>query len=305
MSGEAPSGGRAGDRCGVCGGEIGPRWPAREMMLGLRTRFTYGACDTCGALQLLDPPEDFRPFYGDGYYSFADDLEAEFAEDAVRAAQGQAVRRLLAPEVPEAQAPPMPGVRRALLAMRPLGLQARARVLDVGCGAGRLPYLLHLAGFAGVEGADAFLAVAPAYARGPRIHKARLEEMEGGWDVIMLHHAFEHLGDPVGALRAVAARLAASGRVLLRLPLCDSYAWRRYRSDWVQLDAPRHLFLHTRASLARAAAAAGLVVERVVCDSYEFQFWGSEQYRLDIPLNAPGGWRHGAGAPLFTPAQLA
>lgn len=291
--------------CGVCEAPIGRRWGAREMMLGLRTPFVYGACTQCAAVQLLDPPADFAPFYGEGYYSFADDLEAEFADPAARAAAAQAVALLLAPDVPQAEAPPMPGVRRALLALRPLELPSDARVLDVGCGSGRLPFLLHLAGFGAVQGVDAFLPADRAYAQGPTIRRGRLEDLEGGWDLLMMHHAFEHLADPVGELRAACERMAPDGRVLLRLPLSDSYAWRRYGADWVQLDAPRHLFLHTRRSLAIAALRAGLTVERVVCDSYEFQFWGSEQYRLGIPLNDAAGWRHGAGAPLFTPVQLA
>jgi hypothetical protein len=73
----------------------------------------------------------------------------------------------------------------------------------------------------------------------------------------------------------------------------------------VQLDAPRHLFLHTRRSLEIVAEQAGLYVDAVVHDSYELQFWGSEQYRRDIPLNSEGSYRWGAGAPIFSPEQIA
>ena len=132
-----------------------------------------------------------------------------------------------------------------------------------------------------------------------------LEDLEGGWDVIMLHHAFEHLADPARLLREAARRLAPGGKILLRLPMADSYAWLRYRADWVQLDAPRHLFLHTRRSLAHAADAAGLRVEATVCDSHELQFWGSEQYLRDIPLNDPRSYRFDRSGALFAPARLA
>ena len=290
--------------CGVCNGAIGERWAAREMMLGLRDRFAYGACRRCGALQLLDPPADPGPYYGAGYYSFGGDLDVEFADPGLRQERGKAVRALLAARDDAVADVAVPDTRRPLLSLRRLGLKPQARLLDLGCGAGRLPYLLRLAGYEGVVGADAFLPVDRTYACGLVIRRAELAQLEGGWDAIMMHHAFEHLAGPVAVLRQAAERLAPGGRVLLRLPLADSYACQRYRADWVQLDAPRHLFLHTRRSLAHAVGAAGLRVEAVVCDSYELQFAGSEQYRLDIPLNDPRGWRS-TDPPLFAPERIA
>jgi hypothetical protein len=121
----------------------------------------------------------------------------------------------------------------------------------------------------------------------------------------MFHHSFEHLADPAETLRQVEARLAPGGRCLIRLPLADSEAWAQYGVDWVQLDAPRHLFLHTRRSLALLAEGAGLEIEAVEHDSYALQFWGSEQYRRDIPLMSEQSYRWGAGAPVFTTEQIA
>jgi hypothetical protein len=52
----------------------------------------------------------------------------------------------------------------------------------------------------------------------------------------------------------------------------------------VQLDAPRHLVVHTRRSMAIVADQAGLEITDVVYDSTAFQFWASELYQNDIPL---------------------
>jgi len=59
------------------------------------------------------------------------------------------------------------------------------------------------------------------------------------------------------------------------------------RTYWIQLDAPRHLFLHTCAGTELLCQKAGLVVEDVLWNSSEFQFIGSDQCRDGIPLVSP------------------
>jgi hypothetical protein len=93
-----------------------------------------------------------------------------------------------------------------------------------------------------------------------------------------------------------------NGRILIRVPTCSSAAWREYRDNWVQLDAPRHLYLHSRESLRLMAEQHGLRIERMDDDSGTFQFWGSEQYRRGIPLNDPRG--HGKVHRLFSKMEM-
>ena len=98
--------------------------------------------------------------------------------------------------------------------------------------------------------------------------------------------------------------LKPEGVALVRIPVADSWAWRHYGADWVQLDPPRHLFLHTRRSMDLLAAAAGLKVERVVHDSTAFQFWGSEQYRRGIPLQDPRSYARNPRASAFSAGEI-
>jgi len=51
----------------------------------------------------------------------------------------------------------------------------------------------------------------------------------------------------------------------------------------VQLDPPRHFYVHSIESIEILGNQSGLSLYKVIYDSTSFQFWGSEQYRHDIP----------------------
>lgn len=277
--------------CRICAA-TGPhaRFRAREMQLGLREEFDYFRCTSCGCLQIETVPADLGRFYPSTYYSFTAPAAASVdrslgsrlrhARDRAAVLGGGAWGRALLAIFPE-------GALQPVGALRPT---RDARILDVGSGAGTHLRALQRLGFTRLLGIDPFLDRDRTDPSGPRLLKRSVHEVEGtaAWDLIMYHHVFEHVPDPVDQLRSVARLLAPGGTCLLRIPVSDGDAWERYGTDWVQLDAPRHLHLHTRASLTEAARRAGLVVAGVTHDSTAFQFWGSELYRRDVPLAALG-----------------
>lgn len=56
--------------CNICGNDKGNRQhEAREMAFGLRDKFTYLECGSCGCLQLLNIPADMSRYYPGDYYS--------------------------------------------------------------------------------------------------------------------------------------------------------------------------------------------------------------------------------------------
>ena len=107
--------------------------------------------------------------------------------------------------------------------------------------------------------------------------------ISGGWDIVMFHHSFEHVSDPEAVLSRVHQMLNPAGCCVIRVPVASSFAWEHYGVNWVQLDAPRHLFLHSDESMKVLAERTGFDVFSVEYDSTALQFWGSEQFARDIP----------------------
>ncbi|MBA3672023.1 MAG: class I SAM-dependent methyltransferase, partial [Gemmatimonadaceae bacterium] len=159
-----------------------------------------------------------------------------------------------------------------------------SRILDVGCGQGLLLQRLVDAGFDGAIGIDPFIAADARYAGRILVKRGTLDEMDGTFDLVMFHHSLEHIGSQRDTLARAAELLRDGGHCLVRIPVADSWAWEEYRDRWVQLDAPRHLFLHSVNSLRQLAESVGLQLDRVVHDSTAFAMEGSELYRRDRPL---------------------
>ena len=268
------------------------------MMYGSRERFAYFVCAECGCLQIADIPSDLGRHYPSQYYSLAPangrrmSWRRRMAARWEAARQGGLIGRLCAALKPNEE----------LRLLCDIGIGPDDAILDVGCGRGDRVKMLIEAGFRRAEGVDAFLAGDVTFEGRVVARPGRIEDVAGPYRLVMFHHSLEHMPDQQAALSRARDLVGAAGRVLVRVPTCSSVAWSDYRENWVQLDAPRHLYLHSRDSLRRLAEDCGFQVSRMIDDSGSFQFWGSEQYRRGIALNDPAG--HGKANKLFTKAEM-
>ena len=274
-------------KCRMCGsGDARRQIAVREMMFGTRTVFQYVECSGCEGLQIDRIPDNLSEFYPDDYYSFSTPegsitIKARVGiflrrlQRRAHLAGYEALERLLALRMGPIVTPK---------ALANLTVSPTARILDVGCGAGSLLIVLRNAGFLHPYGVDPFLPRSISYPGGVRVARAALSEMRGPFDLIMLHHVFEHLPDPLQTLRECRDLLASDGQLLLRFPSVPCEAFDVYGTDWLALDAPRHLHIVSRVGLESMAHAAGLKISSWSQDSEAQQFWGSEQYQRDIPL---------------------
>ena len=301
------------DICSICGNTASNRvFTAREMMFGRRDRFEYLECARCGCVQLKTVPKDLSPYYPDNYL----DIAARYAPRSVlvrflrhhRARHwlngGDPLGRLMAAMFGAPQDIGF-GIVNPYVWLRRCGVGFDSEILDVGCGSGALLLMLRDDGFPNVEGVDLFIRESLTYENGVRILKGDISGIQKQYDLIMLHHSFEHMPEPLAVLKQLRHLLRPNRFVVIRIPVASSFAYRKYGADWVQLDAPRHLYLHTVKSMELLAAASGFRIADVVHDSTEFQFWASEQYRDDIPLRDERSYLTNPGRSLFPPTQIA
>ena len=273
----------------------------REQMFGELEEFDYVECANCGAVQIGRIPGDLARHYGGGYYSL----------DVSRESLVKLALKLLRARDARGQRTPGGGLVRRLAPLPPLpswftqlGMGFDDRILDVGCGSGQFLLALRNSGYRNLEGVDPYLASDVRYGGGVRISKCGIEGATGKYKLVAMLDSFEHMPDQLSALRAARGLLDEPGFVVIRMPVV-AWAWREYREHWVQLDAPRHLTLHTRKSFGILSAEADLSITHVVDDSSAFQIWGSEQYLRGISLNAPESLAVNSDSAVFTPSELA
>ena len=298
--------------CRICDNRSGNEtYIAREQQLGLGDEFEYFKCSECGCLQISEIPTDLSKYYPPNYYSYRPCQPSfDFSRTGVGGYKLRLVVRLLTrhyygrknvvgkllseKSVVSGEFPLW--VRRQQLDLK---LRPTSRILDVGCGRGQALVDLHALGFKNLTGADPFLESDFTYDNGIRIYKRNIDEMEGEFDFIMLNHSFEHMPDQLSTLAKLKQLVKSNCYLLIRIPVVDSYYWRQYGLNWAALDAPRHLYLHTRESLKLLATQAGFTVSELVFDSDGFTSWASEQYAAGISLVDPRSYNVNPASSIF------
>ncbi len=248
------------------------------MMYGLREEFLYFRCASCGALQLADTHLDISKYYPNDYYSFKPATAKKYF-----------LGRFLANWY--LNRPRFPGLHvvshlKGYTAWIDLlkGLKKDAAILDIGCGTGGLLRRISTWGFTNLTGVEPYINGDISYPGGVKIIKADVLQHQDEYDLIMLHHSFEHMNNPLEIMLHLAQMLRRGGKILIRTPVSDSFAFRKYGVSWYQLDAPRHIFLHTTKSVTILAKESGLVLQQIAYDSTENQILDSEKYARDITL---------------------
>lgn len=137
---------------------------------------------------------------------------------------------------------------------RRLGGRTGLRILDVGCGDGRL--FEHLSRYGRVEGIEPDAASRAAGSPHGEIHPVPFIAplpIHGPYDVILMLDVLEHLSDAQGALGLAHQLLAPGGLMVLTVPALPLL--------WTHHDVVnRHVLRYGRGALRREMATAGFRV---------------------------------------------
>lgn len=249
------------DACPLCG------TPDAEPFTREPGPYRVVVCRSCGLGRTEPQPPDtvLEPLYRGEYMS---------ADARKFGGPVEAVRRV---------------VVRALAARIARRIGGHGRVLDVGCGDGKLLVALAKHGFTGT-GVELHSRVGERLPPGSGIDVVvgTLEQARfpaRSFRVVVLRHVLEHLRDPLGTLTEVRRVIQPGGHLVIAVPNLASWQARVSRDRWFHLDLPRHLFHFTPASLERALERTGFTTRSISHVSLEQNPYGW----LQSGFNAAGG----------------
>lgn len=259
------------NECTVCGSGDFSLFKAKERMFGINDFFEYAECNSCKALFLQNIPEDFEKYYPSNYYSFGKYIGSSSSSKLLKRIRYKAFKLGVMLRPPNYFA-----------WLSKLKVKEAGSIADIGCGNGQLLAELSYCGFQVLHGYDPFLN---EFVDSDRfsLRKVDFFDIEEKYDLVMFHHSFEHIRDPVRCFEKLVKILNPGGEALIRVPVTDGRVWMDEREFWFQLDAPRHLFIPNTKSMKLLAERFDLDIFNIEFDSLDSQFWGTELYKRGKP----------------------
>jgi len=157
------------------------------------------------------------------------------------------------------------------------------RLLDIGCGIGNFLNQMSNLGWK-AEGLDTDSQVVQICRdAGLKARQGTLESQnypDNYFDAITMKHVIEHLFDPVGLLKECKRILKPDGRLVLLTPNFESTGHNTFKSLWLGLDVPRHLFLFTAKTLSETIQKGGLNVVKISTTGRISEFFWLVSYNL-------------------------
>lgn len=278
--------------CALCGGTdfITELRGARDWVWHKPGRFQIQRCQACSLVQTRPrPADDAIGFYYEDAYSGE-------SEDGMRDYQtenwlGRLVGRYRL---------------RTIAKVRPI--QGSDHVLDVGCSYGGFLKLARDETGCRTSGIDLDAgSIERAIERDKSDFRVGLLTEAGypaaSFQVITFFESLEHHTDPVAALKAAHDALEPGGHCVVEVPHWNGL-WRRvFRTAWLPLLIPQHLFHFTESTLQKTFESAGLQVVRHQTMFYPLEgvasFWLWLVRVLRMPPPGKLTWHAIYAIPLF------
>ncbi|MDR2475037.1 MAG: class I SAM-dependent methyltransferase [Bacteroidales bacterium] len=225
--------------------------------MGSGDKFTYIKCSKCGCLQIESYPSSIDKYYAT-YYSLQPLKTKEYVYIKI-------LRNLLFRYLITGQNLLGKLIFRfnpdSFSWVEPNMFNFNSSIIDIGSGRGRLVVKMAKSGFRNI---DPFIDDDIVYNIKNKqifIRKQSLYELQGHYDFLMLHHVLEHLPEQHQVFEKLASLMHKDSKLLINIPVIDSYTWDYYEMDAFQLaDIPRHYYLHSINSITILAENHGLKI---------------------------------------------
>lgn len=242
--------------CGICGSKVLSRYYTQ----GQRDQFVFYRCGRCGGVTLDSQIEPNQEKYAE---HITDPFDLTKRTNRWQTGTYQYIRRVV---------------------------RSRGRVLDIGCGNGRLLHLLRLDGFE-VRGLELSSRLAQYVGEHLDIPVETGNFLEyhptGRFDLVILRHVLEHLPDPVAAMLKIRRLLEPDGQVVLEFPNIEALEMRFkrylrktgfYRKRYSAGYVPGHCHEFCRKSFEALCLRTGLRIQDWT--TYSNKSWLNRLYRI-------------------------
>jgi 2-polyprenyl-3-methyl-5-hydroxy-6-metoxy-1,4-benzoquinol methylase len=268
---------KAGPPCLSCGGrQFIPLFTASDFD-GATESFCLLECEKCHLVRTEPILSDaqLQKYYSLPYYGGGREKFKGFTENLTRWFNSFRAGSILSH---------MPGNRISSKRCPP-------KVLDIGCGRGRLLEILKQ------KGCDCYGLERKAFpvntqAQGIHFYKENLRDIrfeDDFFDAVILWHVLEHIENPVAMIHETARIIRPAGIIALAVPNFGSIQARLFRSAWFHLDLPRHTHHFNPQTLRQCLEQNGLKVIKKHTFSIEQNPFGFIQSLLNkiSPLSKP------------------
>jgi SAM-dependent methyltransferase len=290
--------------CTICGNEENNKtYLLKEMMFGYKDKFEYFECAACKCFQIKDIPPDMDKYYPTNYYSLNEEngqilktnyfkqLQYDHLSGTHKSFMGAIASFKYNPEIYNW--------------FKSLDLKNKhVKLLDIGCGNGKLLKQLFQVGFTDLTGIDPYIKKSTVYNPHLKILKKTIFEIDEQYDTIMMHHSLEHMPEQFKIIHHLSKLLKPGGKLLIRIPVMSETLFLKYGTHLVSLDPPRHFFIHSLKSIKMLLSKAGFAVTKIEYDTKLFDVIATEQYQRDINMQDPRSYSVNKKNSVFSNKQI-
>jgi SAM-dependent methyltransferase len=241
--------------CAVCGNELIIHYPKVKDTI-TNEEFAIYKCIECGLGHTCPQPKNLMQYYDNTYYG----NRHGFTE-------GYCIKRR---------------IKIVLSAMKDIDGK---RLLDIGCGDGTFLRAISILGW-NVAGTE----INP-YSESMKglIVKEHIEDYSDCslFDCITMWHTLEHMQNVSTMLSQISNLLKPSGKLIIAVPNNSSLQSKMFKSKWLHLDVPRHLYHFDVTSLQNCLRIKGFLIEHQGYQELEYDLLGWTQSALNSIFSQP------------------